>query len=313
MTILAIAILSSIFIGLMIGLFFFISTSTGRLNSSLNELAKQINASGDLKTTVDAIANLNKDIGDIANESKRISFMDKNILELKNIFIVPSQAGAAGQTLLDKALSDVLGSQFYEAQYTLSTGRVDYVLKFKECLIPIDSKLSIENFRKMLAADDHNQKRALWKTFTGDVKKRIDETSKYILPAEKTTDFAFMYIASEAVYYEAFVRPQQFGEDNNIYEYAIKKRVFPVSPQTITPFLHTIVIGLKALKIEQAAKEISNKITALHNEFEKFKNIYLTIKNHISDAQNRMSDGSSKIDVIGHHISSLEIKETKEP
>ena len=295
----------------MLGLAIFIILSNHRMQSKIDEISKGVKTSADLKTTIDSIINLNKEIGSIASESRKISLIDKGLTELKNLFIMPSQAGIAGQTILDKTLSDIIGSEFFQPQYQLSAGRVDYMLKFKECLIPIDSKLSVENFKKMLASTDQSQKRAFWKSFVTDVKKRIDETSKYISPSEKTVDFAFMYIPSEAVYYEAFVRGSQFGEENNLLEYSMKKRVFPVSPQTIVPFLNTIVIGLKALRIEEAADKICGKIIALHNEFEKFKSIYSTVRTHIQDASNRLGDGSEKIGVIERHITSLEIEPDK--
>jgi DNA recombination protein RmuC len=242
-------------------------------------------------------------------KAQQINDVMTEVRGLKNLFIMPNGAGGAGERLLEKTLHDVLSNDMYQAQYRLSAGTVDFIIKFKDNIVPLDSKLSSENFNKMLAAGDDASRRTFWKAFTNDVKKRIDETSKYILPHEKTTDFALMYIPSESIYYESFIRDKHFGEDNSLIDYAIKKKVYPVSPQTIYPYLVTIVQGMKALKIEENAREILGKVSGLRNDFERFKSVYTIIVNHIKNACNKHDDeGLTSVARIDQHISSLEQK-----
>ncbi|MBT3728695.1 DNA recombination protein RmuC [bacterium] len=54
----------------------------------------------------------------------------------------------------------------------------------KDKIIPIDSKFSLENYNKIIAEENISLKEALVKDFRNDLKKRIDETSKYIKPEE---------------------------------------------------------------------------------------------------------------------------------
>ncbi|MCX5679867.1 MAG: DNA recombination protein RmuC, partial [Candidatus Omnitrophica bacterium] len=231
------------------------------------------------------------------------------VTSLRNLFTMPKAAGSAGERLLEKALGDILQTGMYDTQYHLSSGTVDFVIKFKDCVVPIDSKLSLEDFNKLLSTNDNAEKRTHWKNFTAAVKKRIDETSKYILPGEKTTDFAMMYIASESVYYEAFVKNEHFGEPNSLMDYAMKKHVYPTSPQTIYPYLITILQGMKALKIEENAREILGKVNGLRNDFERFKGIYSIIIGHIEDAHKKHSnEAHTAITRLEQHISSLEHK-----
>lgn len=261
------------------------------------------------KQASDAISNLNERMAVLNQKAQQINDVMNEVRGLKNLFIMPKGAGGAGERILEKTLHDVLSSDMYQAQYKLSSGTVDFIIKFKENIVPLDSKLSSENFNKMLSAPDDNTKRTFWKAFTNDVKKRIDETSKYILPGEKTTDFALMYIPSESVYYESFIKDRHFGEDNVLIDYAIKKRVYPVSPQTIYPYLVTIVQGMKALKIEENAKDILGKVSGLRNDFDRFKTIYTIIINHIKDAYNKHdSDAQSSMAKLDQHISNLEQK-----
>ena len=278
------------------------------LRNNMGMLCERFPVSEDMrKQASDTITSLNERMAVLNQKAQQINDVMNEVRGLKNLFIMPKGAGGAGERLLDKTLQDVLSNDMYQAQYRLSAGTVDFIIKFKENIVPLDSKLSSENFNKMLAAGDDNLKRTFWKAFTNDVKKRIDETSKYILPNEKTTDFALMYIPSESVYYESFIKDKQFGDDNPLIDYAIKKRVYPVSPQTIYPYLVTIVQGMKALKIEENAKEILGKVSGLRNDFERFKTIYNIIINHIKDAYNKHdNDAQTSMAKLDQHISSLE-------
>ncbi|MFC1590784.1 DNA recombination protein RmuC [Candidatus Omnitrophota bacterium] len=254
----------------------------------------------------DAIASINKEMGSLNQKAQEISSVKTEVVSLRNLFTGSKKAGLAGEQVLEKMLSDVLGKNMYESQKKLGSGNVDFVIKFKECLVPIDSKLSLENFRRFLEADEHNAQRSLWKTFSADVKRRIDETGKYIMPGEGTTDFAFMYVPSESVYYEAFVKDKHFGEENNLPEYARRKRVCPISPQTIYPYLVIILQGMKALKIEESAKDVINKISGIKNELRRFSEAYNIIIGHIQDAQKKHSaEGAPRLDSLRKNLENL--------
>lgn len=261
------------------------------------------------KQASDTIASLNERMGSLNQKAEQIKDVMKEVTDLRNLFTMPKRAGGAGEKLLEKTLHDVLPGDMYKSQYGLSAGTVDFVLRFRENIVPVDSKLSLENFNRMLAAQDDVSRRVHWKSFAGDVKKRIDETAKYILPGEKTTDFAIMYIPSESVYYEAFIKSSHFGDDNPLMEYAIRKKVYPTSPHTIYPYLVTILNGMKALKIEQNAKDILGKVAGLRNDFDRFRDIYKVIMSHIDDARKKHdNEAHGAITKLDQHISSLEQK-----
>lgn len=279
------------------------------IRSNTDSLCAKFPVTEDMrKQASDTITSINKEMAVINQKTQQISDVMNEVKNLRNLFITPKGSGGAGERILEKTLQDVLGSSMLESQYRLSSGVVDFVIKFKEHIVPIDSKLSLENFNKMLTAGDDGLKRTFWKAFTNDVKKRIDETGKYILPGEKTTDFAMMYIPSEGVYYEAFVKDKQFNEENALIDYAWKRRVCPVSPQTIYPYLVMIVQGMKALKIEENAKEILGKVSGLKYDFDRFKDIYNVLMKHIKDAYNNNDSLQSSLAKIDQHIASLEQK-----
>ena len=83
--------------------------------------------------------------------------------------------------------------------------------------------------------------------FIKDVRKRIDEIAgKYIRPAEGTLPLALMYVPAENVYYEAIIRDEN-GDD--LYDYCVQRRVFPVSPNSLYAYLQTIIVGMNGMRV----------------------------------------------------------------
>ncbi|MFH1190481.1 MAG: DNA recombination protein RmuC [Candidatus Omnitrophota bacterium] len=287
---------------------FYIMVRIKDISAGLRDVCYKFPLSDEMRRQASGtMESLNERMGSLNQKAMQINSIMNEVTSLRNMFIMPKGAGSIGERLLEKALHDVLPDDMYDTQVRLSSGTVDFTIKFKDYMVPVDSKLSLEDFNKMLSASDDVQKRAHWKAFSAAVKKRIDETAKYILPNEKTTDFALMYIASEGVYYEAFVKNKQFGEDNSLIDYALKKKVYPTSPQTIYPYLMTILQGMKALKIEENAKDILRKVTALRNDYDRFKTIYNIIISHIENAHSKHNnEAHGAITKLEQHISALE-------
>src|SRR6185312_8515953 len=91
-------------------------------------------------------------------------------------------------------------------------------------IVPIDSKFPLDNFERMVAADNDIERQQFEKLFARDVKGHVDSiAAKYIRPDEGTYDFAFMYLPAEAIYYELVC-----GKTGALLDYAHDKRVLPV-------------------------------------------------------------------------------------
>ena len=89
-------------------------------------------------------------------------------------------------------------------------------------------------------------------------------------PMRGTYDFALMYIPAENVYYETIIKDDSEGE-RNLSQYALSKRVVPVSPNSFYAYLQAIVLGLKGMKVEEHAKEIIQYLSRLRGDFAKFR------------------------------------------
>ena len=190
--------------------------------------------------------------------NRQVINFSAQLQNLQDILKNPKQRGVLGEYFLEETLKNVLPPNSYQMQYGFKDGSiVDAVVFVKDKIIPVDSKFSLENYEKILNTNDAELKEKLEKQFKQDLKLRIDETSKYIKPAEKTMDFAFMFIPSEAIYYDLLINKIGAVKINtrDLIEYAFKdKRVIIVSPTSFLAYLQTVLQGLRALQIEESAK-----------------------------------------------------------
>lgn len=195
-----------------------------------------------------------------------VSFTDQ-LQSLQDILKNPKQRGILGEYYLETLLKNVLPTGSFQMQYPFKDGTiVDAVVFVKDKIIPIDSKFSLENYNRLAEEKDPTERERLEKTFKNDLKNRIDETSKYIKPEEGTMEFAFMFIPHEAIYYDLLIAQVGSVKINtrDLIEYAFKdKKVIIVSPTSFLAYLQTVLQGLKAMQIEESAKEIRQRVDEL--------------------------------------------------
>jgi len=222
---------------------------------------------------------------------------------LEDVLKNPKHRGVLGEYFLENLLKNVLPPKDYQMQYEFKNGDiVDAVVFVKEKIIPIDSKFSLENYNRILQEKDSDRREELEKQFRVDLKNRIDETAKYIRPNEKTMDFAFMFIPAEGIYYDLLVN--QVGaikiNTRDLIEYAFKdKHVIIVSPTSFFAYLQTVLQGLRALQIEESAKEIRKYVEMLQKHLLSYDEYMKKLGNNLSttvNMYNRADKEFSKID-----------------
>ena len=89
-------------------------------------------------------------------------------------------------------------------------------------LVPIDSKFPLDNFERMLGADNDIERQQFEKLFARDVKSHVDAIPASTSGRRGTYDFAFMYLPSEAIYYELAC-----GKTGALLAYAHESASFP--------------------------------------------------------------------------------------
>lgn len=241
---------------------------------------------------VGAFGEIQKGIGEVREAATRIGKLGENISELQDILKSPKLRGGFGEILLGNLLQQVLPEALYQIQYSFSDStRADAVIFLGERILPIDSKFPLEKFQELLVEGQTAGKKA----FATAVKKRIDETSKYIRPDEKTYDFAMMYIPAENVYYSII-------SDKDIFEHALNCRVIPVSPNSFYAYLQVVAFGLRDLQIEQNARLILERLTTLSKDYEGVTSAYETLGTHLNNAKNKYDEAQKKSERFGDKL-----------
>ena len=218
-----------------------------------------------------------------------IGFTDQ-LRNLQDILKNPKQRGILGEYYLETLLKNVLPTGSYQMQYPFKDGTiVDAVVFVKDRIIPIDSKFSLENYNRLVEERNEAEREKLEKLFKADLKNRIDETAKYVKPSEGTMDFAFMFIPHEAIYYDLLVAQVGAMKVNtrDLIEYAFKeKHVIIVSPTSFLAYLQTVLQGLKALQIEETAKDIRKGVEQLGKHLSSYENYMEKLGSHLQTTVN---------------------------
>ena len=266
-------------------------------------------------------ADSNKIIKDVTNELAKIKGTNEQVLSFANqmkslekILGNQKQRGIFGEIQLENLLSNVLPPEIFQMQYSFKNGEmVDAIIKVNENIIPIDAKFSLDNYNRMIESNDENEIKVLEKKFKEDIKSRIDETSKYIKPQEKTLDYAFMFIPADGLYQDLL--NSRVGSlkinSNELVSYAYLKKVMIVSPMSLFPMLQITMKALNNLKFEKEidtviknVRNLSNHLASYQLYHDKLGNTLKTVVNHY----NKSSDEFGKIDKDISRISNGKIK-----
>lgn len=241
-------------------------------------------------------------VTEVSESSKQVFAVADQLKELQNILKNPKQRGILGEYYLETVLGNVLPPESYEMQYAFQDGEiVDAVVFVKGKVIPVDSKFSLENYNRYVSASDGVEKAQLEKAFLNDLKLRIAETAKYIRPAERTTDFAFMFIPHEGIYYD-LLSSKVGGEENLIQRAAGKHKVIIVSPTSFLAYLQTVLQGLKALEIEERAQDIIKNVEKLSTHIARYDAYYQKLGNALSTTVNHYNAGYKELGKIDKDV-----------
>jgi DNA recombination protein RmuC len=234
-----------------------------------------------------------------------VGFTDQ-LQNLEKVLTNAKTRGNLGEASLELILSNILPPQSYEMQYHFKSGEaVDAVVKIKDKVLPVDAKFSLENYRRIINEKDKAKKLVLEKEFKNDLKKRIDETSKYIRPNESTLDFAFMFIPAEGIYYDLLINEVGAVKVNtrSLIDYAFnEKKVIIVSPTTFAAYLQTVLQGLKALQIEESAKEIRKNVEKLQKHMLAYAEYHKKLGTHLGTVANAYNFSSKEFKKIDKDI-----------
>jgi DNA recombination protein RmuC len=277
------------------------------MNESKSFLADRVTSSE--RSVREVIAGLSK----LAATTEALKSNTDEISSFQNLLKSPKVRGSFGEVLLQNLMADVLPHDRYETQYTLrgSGEVVDAIIKLQDShIVAIDAKFPLANFELFAREQDPVKKRQAHAAMMRDIKKHITDIShKYIAPRDRTLDYAFMYIPVESIYYETIVRDEA-GDD--LWDFCLKQKVVPVSPNSFLAYLQTVLVGLRGMKIEQQAKEILEHLSQLRRDFKRFAEDYATVGTHLSNAQKKYDESGRRLGKFETHLETIEADQSKE-
>src|SRR3989339_2046401 len=213
------------------------------------------------------IADITEKLTSVDKTNQQVIGFSQQLTNLEKVLTSQKNRGNLGEAGLQLVLENILPPTAYQLQYQFEDGdTVDAIVKTKDGIIPVDAKFSLTNYQRILEEPDENRRTELEKEFKNDLKKRIDETAKYIKPKYGTLEFAFMFIPAEAIYYDLLVNEVGAIKVNtrSLIDYAFKERkVIIVSPTTFAAYLQTVLQGFNALKLEKQTQEIIKRVELL--------------------------------------------------
>ena len=226
-----------------------------------------------LKSLEDGLRGVISEMGGIGEVSRQIREFQESLRATK-------LRGGVGEMVLVDLLRQIYPPQFVHAQYTFKTTRktVDVAIETSQGMIPIDAKFPLEQFQAVGEAKEEEEKERRWREFARSVKSRMNETATYIVPEEKTVPFALMYIPYDQIF-------NQVTADPDLWRYALEKKVYFTSPQSLWVIIQSLLVGLRREKFAAQAEEVLQMIHAVSRDAQNLDASLATLARHIADAK----------------------------
>ena len=251
------------------------------------------------------IKSITKQLTEVKETNKDVLDITESLEDLEQVLKNQKQRGALGEAGLNLVLENMLEPGSFELQYGFENGDVvDAVIHAKDGIIPVDAKFPLSRYQELMDVEDDDKQDKLVREFKRDVKNRIKETAKYIRPDEDTLSFALMYIPAEGIYHDLLVNKvgKTSANTRNLIEFAQEKSVIIVSPTTLAAYLHTILQGLRAFRIEKNAERIQEGIASLRKHLKSFEKRHKRLGKNLNATVNKYDQTNVKLRGIGGDV-----------
>jgi DNA recombination protein RmuC len=273
----------------------FMSTQSEQGQRLMSTISKQVS---------DQLVEVVRGVTETKESTKQMLTIAEQLNNLEKVLKNQKQRGNLGEASLELVISNILPPGAYAMQYEFPGGEtVDAIIRTKEGFIPVDAKFPLENYSRIGNERDDVRRAEFEEAFKRDLKKRIDETSKYVRPKDGTLPFAFMYIPAEGIYYDLLNDGIGAVNTRNLIDYAQnEKKVIIVSPTTFAAYLQSVLYGFKAFKIEETAKDIAKNVEALSRHLNAYQDYYNKLGNALSTTVNHWNAGSKELGKIDKDV-----------
>jgi DNA recombination protein RmuC len=254
-----------------------------------------------MEGTQTTLSQVTEKMGALQQAATRMADLGRDMEDLQRLLKSPKARGMLGELGLETLLGDMLPKDRVNYQYTFSDGKkVDAMVRLDKGLLPIDAKFPMESFQRLMEAPPEDRPKAR-KGLADSVKKKVDDIAKlYIRPGEGTLPLALMYLPAESLYYETFIAREKDEED--LWDYAYHKQVLPLSPGTLSAYLKTVAMGLKAAAVEQNAKQVYELLATLERDLKAYKKPFEVLGSHINNAHKQYDESARSLQQFEGHL-----------
>jgi len=237
-----------------------------------------------------SLSDLSRQLGTLGEQSQRVGELAKDISSLQDLLRAPKARGGFGELMLERLLQDCLPASAYEVQYTYRDGsRVDAIVRYGSRIVPIDSKFPSESYTQIAGARDEADRRSRRRAFLHQVRRHVDSVGRYVSPQDATIDYAFMYLPSEAIYFELTAH-EASPDEPDVLAYCAEHHVIPASPNTLLAYLQVVSLGIRGLAMQERTRDLQQGIAQVRREFERFVELHDQLGKHLDNATKKFDE-----------------------
>jgi DNA recombination protein RmuC len=240
--------------------------------------------------------------------------------DLKRVLTQVKSRGVWGEAQLESLLEDFLAPDQFARNVSVrpdSAERVEFAIRLPrlsdgtgEVYLPIDAKFAHEDFQRLVTAAEladslgvEEAAKGLERALKSQAK---DICQKYIAPPY-TTDYAILFLPSEALYAEVARRPglvETLTRDSS---------VMIAGPSTLIALLNAIRVGFRSALIHQQAGEISKLLQRVRTEFDKYGTAVQTAAKRAASTVDAIAKLQTRQNVMGRALKGVDLLSADTP
>lgn len=238
--------------------------------------------------------------------------MAASVRDLKGVLTNVKTRGTFGETQLETILSNILTSNQFASQVRVIPGSnqvVDFAVRMPgagtdaPCWLPIDSKFPVEDYGRLLEAEEAADAQKAAQARSGLAKAVLVQAKsihdKYVKPPY-TTEFAVMYLPSEGLYAEVIRIPGLFERLQRDY------RITPAGPTVVSALINSLQMGFVTLALQERSSEVWKVLGEVKGEFLAFAEGFAKVQKKFSEAQSSLDAMKTRQNVMQKKMSAIE-------
>ena len=238
--------------------------------------------------------------------------MAASVRDLKGVLTNVKTRGTFGETQLETILSNILTPNQFASQVRVIPGSnqvVDFAVRMPgagtdaPCWLPIDSKFPVEDYGRLLEAEEAADAQKAAQARSGLEKAVLVQAKsihdKYVKPPY-TTEFAVMYLPSEGLYAEVIRIPGLFERLQRDY------RITPAGPTVVSALINSLQMGFVTLALQERSSEVWKVLGEVKGEFLAFAEGFAKVQKKFSEAQSSLDAMKTRQNVMQKKMSAIE-------